>query len=479
MTDYITTTYATGDTAHFSTSGYDAVRTSTPKKRRPLKSTVKSPDKELSAKDRRTLNWAVRDIHRNFETVGWAVRKHLDYVTSFSFQARTGDPALDKQIEQFIARWSQKCDVSGRHSLRKMLRILETCRLFDGDALLIKTKEGLLQGIEGDRIANHFPNGYKPDSERWVHGVEVDKQLRFKRFNVCKRNDSGQLSHSNFIKAEHAILHANYNEFNQVRGITELASAINSFCDLYEGIGYALNKSKIAQLFGLIFYRNAADMPNTGGDEDEIDEETGEVIPAEDQEDKGYDLDMTKGPFVLDLEAGDEAKFLENKTPPIEFQQFCQQVLSSALKSLDIPYSFYDESFTNYSGQRHAWLGYDRSAAEKRQEIRGVLDNVTGWRLALAVLNGELSIPAKVWQMGQFWEYIPAGMPWFNPLVEVKAEIEAITAGLTSPQRVCKTHGLDYYEIVAEQIEAAEQTRKINEIRGTNNATTADQTSAA
>ena len=467
--------------ALFSTSGYDAVKTSSPKKRRALKSIVKNFDKELSAKDRRTLSWSVRDIYRNFETVGWAIRRHLDYVASYSFQVRTDNPTLNTQLERLIGQWSKKCDVSGRHSLRRMIRILETCRLFDGDALLVKTRTGLLQGIEGDRIASYFPQGFKADSERWVHGIEVDRQLRYKRFSVCNRNDSGQLSHSNFIKAEHAILHANYTEFNQVRGVTELASAINSFCDLYESIGYALNKAKIAQLFGLIFYRDASEMPDTGGEEDEIDDETGEVIPKESQEDEGYDLDLTKGPFTLDLEAGDKAEFLENKTPPVEFQQFCQEVMSAALKSLDIPYSFYDESFTNYSGQRHAWLLYDKAAKEKQHEIVNILDDITHWRIVLAILNDELRLPAGMSLDDIIWEWIPTGVPWVNPLVEVKADDLAVKAGFTSQQRVCKSHGLDFWEIVAEQKEAAQAIKEINELKGINNATetTTDKTSAA
>ena len=50
----------------------------------------------------------------------------------------------------------------------------------------------------------------------------------------------------------------------------------------------------------------------------------------------------------------------------------------------------------------------------------------------------------------------PAGWPRAGPVDEVTAEKEGIRGGLNSPQRVCSSHGLDYFEVVDELAEAKE-----------------------
>jgi hypothetical protein len=45
--------------------------------------------------ERRKLLSATRTLHRNFSVAAWMIRKHLDYVSTFSFQARTGNNELD------------------------------------------------------------------------------------------------------------------------------------------------------------------------------------------------------------------------------------------------------------------------------------------------------------------------------------------------------------------------------------------------
>ena len=63
---------------------YDAI--SPKQKRRRSGSTVKSPDHALGTHDRQEMMESARDINRNFAAGAFMVRKHLDYVSSFSFQ---------------------------------------------------------------------------------------------------------------------------------------------------------------------------------------------------------------------------------------------------------------------------------------------------------------------------------------------------------------------------------------------------------
>lgn len=192
---------------------------------------------------------------------------------------------------------------------------------------------------------------------------------------------------------------------------------------------------KVAQLFGLVFYREKGDEQPTPG-------------PAEQETDSdGYKVSLDRGPFSLDLDAGDKADFLESKSPSSEFQAFSQVVIAIALKSLDIPFSFYDESFTTYSGARQALLQYEASAQIKQQDVRELLDKWMEWQLFLWALDGELP-GVDVSEVR--WEWIGRGLSWIDPLKEVSADIMALNAGLTSRTRLLRSRGEDAQEIARE-----------------------------
>jgi len=101
--------------------GYDAVESKN--RRQAPTGRLRSEDKELLPHQRRKLTSASRDIHRNFTIAAWAIRKHLDYVSTFSFQSRTGSAELDGRIEDLTDWWSRpaNCDVAARHSLAQAI----------------------------------------------------------------------------------------------------------------------------------------------------------------------------------------------------------------------------------------------------------------------------------------------------------------------------------------------------------------------
>ena len=434
--------------------GYDGAESG---KRRngAVHSKVKHEDDELKAKDRRALNGNTRDINRNFAIVSWAVRKHLDYVSTFTFQAKTGNEALNQTLESIMSWYSrpENCDVTGRHSLQRMVRTAEACRTIDGDMGLGKISNGKLQAIEGDRVAP--PVGSKDHKiEDYPNGVKTTKAGKHKSYSVCSRLKGGRLAFERVIPARHVFWFGYYHRFDQTRGVSPLACAINSFVDIYEATNYALAKAKIAQIFGMAFYRDAVEPI---GDGDENESTSGE-----------YEVGLNKGPFVLDLEPGDRAEFLENKTPSSEFQAFTGVMTAIALKSLDIPYCFYDESAANYNGSRLAVVQYEQSAKAKRDDVRDLLNRITFWRLSIAILNDEIKLPAGMALKDIKFEWTPLGQPWLDPLKEIKADNEAVAGGLISRRRVCKRRGDDFNEIVNELAEEKELMDKLGLTPDTN-----------
>jgi len=423
----------------FGANYYDAAVTN--RKRKAPPSRIKSTDDMLKAAERRTLVSNSQDLQRNFSVAAWAVRRHLDYVTSFEFQARTGDNALNDRIEELM-RWYSRprnCDVTGRHNLRRMVRMMEERRLIDGDVFAIKLSSGLLQAIESDRIRD--PSGGAiagsglslPDARKYKHGVLTTKAGRARRYALHDRTDHGNYRYVRDIDARNIIPLAYYDRFDQIRGISPLAPAVNAYQDLREGISYALAKMKGAQIFGMgIFSAN--------------DEEVGKVIEGEDSDSPSdVIIDFGDGPVKLQLDPDDKVEFFESKSPSTEVQTFLQQVTAIALKALDLPFSFYDESFTNFFGSRAALMHYLRSAKSKQEDLQEWLDAVTLYRLGLFIADGTLD--ADITQIG--WEWVPTGVPWWDPSKDIVADIMAVNAGFKTRQKVVRERfGMEFRDVV-------------------------------
>ncbi len=431
--------------------GYDGADTSKQKRRAPT-SALTSEDRALTAKKRKILQSAGRDLSRNFSIAAWAIRKHLDFVSSFKFQSRTGDDGLDREVERLMDWWSrpENCDAAGRHGLGRLIRLAEERRTVDGDVFLVKLTgqrvRGKLQAIEGDRVVNPGSDSLTMPDTAWTHGVRTNQAGRAISYAVHKRGDGGKgLELDRVIAARNVIHHGHYDRFDQVRGVSPLAPAINAFRDVYEAADYALAKAKVSQLFGLVFYRDALDSPGTLDTSDEND----------------ISVDFGSGPLMLDLEPGARAEFIESKNPAQEFQTFTQLMISVALKSLDIPFSFFDESFTNFYGSRGALLHYQKSCEPKRAEVKDVLRRLTAWRLALWIEDGVLSLPAGRSLGDMKWEWIPAGLAWWDPAKEIRGDVEAIKAGLRTRSEIrAEKYGDDWIDVVdqlAREREALEE----------------------
>jgi lambda family phage portal protein len=429
---------------------YDAVTDK--KRRRPPVTRLRTEDAELTQVERGQLITSARDLYRNFSVAAWMIRKHLDYVSTFRFQSRTGIAELDDRIEGLMRWWMQagNFDVARRHPLRRMVRLAEARAALDGDVFLMRLADGRVQAIEGDRVRtpNVVEGANAPAPASLVHGVELSPEGASIRFAVCKRMGEGRFQLERMVPVENLLQHAYYDRLDQVRGISPLAAAVNSCQDIYEGIDYALAKAKVAQLFALAFYREATEAPGI------VEEEEAE----EGAEGKSkYKIDFGRGPVMMDLEPGDRAEFLESHQPSSEFLAFNQAVVAISLKALDIPYSFFDPSVTNYSGARQELLQYQQSAEDKQQNIRDdLLDPLTTWRLGLWVVNDKLQLPAGARLEALRWEWIPAGIPWIDPLKEVQADVTAIGAALASRTRILKMQGADFFD-VADELAAENQ----------------------
>lgn len=422
--------------------GYDASAEESRQRRYPS-SAVRHEDAELDPTRRQALIARSRDQKRNSNLAAWALRKHLDYVAEFEFQVKTDSKALNRRIEAWWENWSDpdECEISGRFDFRDLVRQLEASRTLDGDVGLLFLRDGRLQPIEGDRIRTVVGGVPGYPGVQWTHGVETDDYGRALRYAIYRRWKPTDTSPANWgwtfekvVSANDMQLHAYWPRIDSTRGVSPLTTAINDLIDLNEAKTYALAKMKVAQLFGLALYRGGS-------------EALGPASSADDSDADALQVDFNRGPYQLDLDAGDKAEILESSSPSDQFQSWFTQVTASALKALDIPYSFYSEAFTNFSGQRQAWLQYNHSAKVKRRSTIRLLNKIASWRLQMAIARRELP---EFDLASRPWLWIPTGVPWIDPLAEVQATTAALQAQITSRTRVTASQGEDWDDIVAD-----------------------------
>lgn len=426
--------------------GYDALE---PKGRRKAPTgNRKTVDSELTKAKRDRLANTGQDLVINFSVAAWMIRRHLDYVAAFRFQAKTQDKGFNKELEAWMNRISRKdyMDAGGRFSREKMFRHFEARRVIDNDVGALFLNDGRVQSIPQDLIANPGQDYLaKNDKETWVSGVKVNGYGRPLAYSLHKRAKGGSgLEFDKFVNARNLLLYGFFEHAatEQTRGVSPITTALNPLRDVYENFDYALIKSKISQLFAVAIMREeeAESLEEMFGNADETGDESEHTENCPAQPGKRV-IDLSNGPTVFDLNANEKAEVIESKTPSAELQSFTRLMIMVALKALDIPYSFFDESHTNYSGSRGSWLQYDRAAMDKRADQIEFRTKWTLVRMLQDVIDGNLVLPSDMSWEDVMFEWVPIGTPWYDNSKEIKGDLAAIGSGLESPIGITKARG--------------------------------------
>ena len=441
---------ATGHIPGNNSSAYDALESNGRRKAAPTR--IMREDAHLRGNKRTSLQASANDIQRNFAVAAWAIRRHLDYASRFDFHSRTKDRGLDQAIEKLMRDQSKakNFDRGGRVTRERGFRMAEARRVLDGDTGFIMLRDGRLQGIEADLIRD-------PDKQlgphEWVDGTEGDYAGLIRNFSIWGRSRGGiGYEFKRIIPAQNFIHYGFFERYasEQRRGVSPIICSLNNYRDVYEGIDYALVKNKIAQLFALAMSRDT--------DAEPMDKALAGVAADDDDDDENTELprtiDLTHGPTVLDLDPGEKVEVVESKNPSMELQAFSRLVLMIALKALDIPYSFFDEAHTNYSGSRSAWLHYERSTLTNRDDQIEMRDRWTNYQLQRWILDGMLTLPRRMTIADIKFEWVPLGMPWWKPSEEIAGDLKAIASCLDSPIAVTKARGSgDIFDNVEDLLE--------------------------
>lgn len=414
-----------GPVGSVSSFGYDAVDDI--RKRRQASPNLRSEDMDLMQAQRQQLQAQARDCMRNFSIARWAVGKHLDFVSRFSFSCQT-KTGFDNDLQRLMEEWSNEpneCDIMGRHTLDRIVRMTEARSVLDGDHLLLKLASGHIQQVESDRLRSVIGNGIE---QLEIHGIKLNEFGKSLSYKIWKREIFGGYSEPVDVPADGVLFHGYFpNErADQVRGIGLITAGLNDFVDSYEWQDITKATAKLRTAFGIIISSNGPD----GIGDHSVSEEPDDATSTAQNAGK-YDVDLGKGPFKLEMDPGEDVKFLNDESPSQNTFEFFKSTIGFALKSLDIPLSFYDEGLTNFFGQRAALILYLESCKTKRKNlVMNVLRPLTRWKIVQWVAQGRLKLPANATIASIPFAWHPAGVPYWNPQQEINADVQAIQSGL-------------------------------------------------
>jgi hypothetical protein len=431
-------------------AAYDATRTSPHRQSPPTK--IIQADKVLNKTRRKKGAALVQEQMTNSALLNWIVRKHLDYVSRFEINFRSGFEDLDREMKGLI-QWHRRAknfDFTGRHNRNQWMRIFETGKVVHGDAAGIMIKGGTLQGIDSTRISKPDEWGDDPPDQEKIDatsdfGLILDSDNRVQEYCVCVRNTWGRLIFDHFEPAENMLFDGYFTNFDQTRAHSPLLAAMNDCVDLADISLYTKINLKLKNIFGVAVFREIGDqLGNSTETNDDGDEEV-EFSPDQIN--------------ILDLDQNDKVEAIETNSPGANSMEFMDKLSRIVMLALDIPFTSLDSSRASFSARIADRAEYEESAEGKREKNADILRQIYAWRIEdwyrsnrdfKAAVDASDYDPKRIIRK---LDIIPAGTPWMDKLNEVKGDILAVALGIESVPRIARKRGLDAYEVGAEQAE--------------------------
>jgi capsid protein len=182
-----------------------------------------------TARDRVVMMFEALDLVENFPPAKAAVSKFATFLTPNEYAPQTGDRSYDGMVAEYFHAWCKTCDVTGRHSFRKLIQLLAEMRPCYGDAaaILRRTRDGLkLDVIAGDRIGN--PNESVGQYPNYLSGVVVDDNGAPTAYRIFTVTPAGQYIDPVDVPAANVCHYFDPFRADQYRGVTDFHAVLRT-----------------------------------------------------------------------------------------------------------------------------------------------------------------------------------------------------------------------------------------------------------
>lgn len=428
---------------------------------------ISSANREIS-EGAAALRQRARDLVRNNPYADKIITNHADNIVGAGIvpRARTGNPDLDKTINDAFDVWQRKAGIEGQTFYSQ--QYLAVREMAEGGESIIrrhyvrppsnltpeerKTYVGLrLQVIESEQIdsskngaigTRFSANGveYNTDGTRrgiWLFGQHPGDGARNPRL---KRESA-------VVKIEE-LAHMYRQDRNQSRGVPWLAPNMVTLKELDEYIQFELVRKKVESCtVGIVEQADDEDLGGLGltdgGEEDE------EGVLTTDA--AGNPTEMMEPGMFHYLPKGRKVTF-NNPSISAGMEAFVRIQLRRLASGASIPYAYLasDTSQGNHSSDRGIVIQHRRNIDHHQWHV--VIPNleiVMGWFVEDLIVTGALSPDVAV-----SWEYSPPRYESINPVDDARADVIEVRAGFKSEKDAIASRGYTIEQVYAEKKEA-------------------------
>jgi capsid protein len=175
-----------------------------------------------TTRSRIVMMWEARELVENVPQARAVSRKFGQFLTPTEYSPATGDKRYNDIVSEFFHAWCKNCDISGRHSFRKLIQLACEERPVDGDCgFAIRRVEDALriQLVPATRIGN--PNMVGAESDNYFQGVIVDDFGRPVAYRIYRVTREGVYFGAEDIPASNFTHYFDPFRIDQMRGVTD------------------------------------------------------------------------------------------------------------------------------------------------------------------------------------------------------------------------------------------------------------------
>ena len=188
-----------------------------------------------TSRSRVVMMWEARDLVENMAEAREITRKFGNYLTPNEYSPTTQDRAYNQIVSEFFHEWCKRCDVTGRHTFKKLIQLGCEERPVDGDcgyAIRRVGDELKIQLVPGTRIGN--PNALGAESDNYYQGIITDEFGKPVAYRIYRVTREGVYFGAEDVAAHNFCHYFDPFRVDQYRGITDFHAAIKTARMLYE-----------------------------------------------------------------------------------------------------------------------------------------------------------------------------------------------------------------------------------------------------
>ncbi|MBC16545.1 MAG: phage portal protein [Desulfovibrio sp.] len=399
-----------------------------------------------------------RQLVRDFPPFAKATNALVRFIIGegIQFQSRVidgdGNPDVKSRtaIEDALKRFADECDVSGSPALRMNLneiqQLAKRSEIEGGEKLVLRRPHydqrnkflpWGLQVIETDRLTDHGARCLKTNA--LSNGVEYDP--RNGRIVAVHVGDEGMGAKKPArVLAENIHYGFDRQRAGQLRGMTLFAPALILANNLATALEAKMDRFKL-----LSKWMAFVTTPDVAGFQ-------GQRAGSQ-QTQSGKPIEELENGIIEYLRPGEQVEFASMPSGTGDELAFAMFLLRLVSMTTDLPFEILT---SDYSGLNYTTLRVGRNDFRQqmkpvqRREVYQLTKPVTESVIESAVLHGRTSLPGY-WSNPWHYRrgvYIPPGLEPLDPQREFKAAVEAIKAGLKSPQQCILDWGGDPEQVL-------------------------------